>query len=67
MAKPTLPKAGEYKYNIDVNSVIPFGKYKGLTFTELLARDHGYLSWAMEEKLILLTNKAFDLFNKHIR
>jgi len=54
--KPKFTK----KYDIiDTNSEFPFGKYKGLTFSDIVNKDKKYLTWCLENvNGLTLTDEA---------
>ena len=57
----------DYKFTLGIKDEIPFGKYKGTLISEIIRMDIGYLTWAMNEHYILLTNEAYIIYNNHIR
>jgi hypothetical protein len=64
---PKTKEKPEFKikkqYNeVDVDSVLPFGKYKGEIFSDVIKKDKNYLQWCLENVTGLkLTENAKNL------
>jgi DNA polymerase III epsilon subunit-like protein len=59
--KPAFKIKKEYD-EVDVDSILPFGKYKGEIFSEVVKKDKNYLQWCLENVSGLkLTENAKNL------
>lgn len=49
-----------------LHTKLNFGKFKGETIESLILNEIEYLQYLIEENEILLSNDAFDFYNKHL-
>jgi hypothetical protein len=41
-----------------------FGKYKGVPLDNIIGFDREYITWCIDEQIILLDNKAYSEYSK---
>lgn len=45
---------------------IEFGKYKGRTVDDVILSDPKYLTWAISEGVVELSNEAYEVYNRRV-
>jgi len=49
---------------MNLDSKIKFGKYIGHTLLFLIDNEYRYVAWLIDEKIILLTDVAYEYFSE---
>jgi len=50
---------------LGLGDIIKFGKHKGTEMSDLIMNHTSYVKYMTDEKIIELTNEAYELFKEH--